>query len=172
MRKIILSLSLIVMPLIIAGSATALSDAQRQVIAGECDTIHRVLESLQKTDSKTRVKLGYYYETILSKFMIPLNSRLVKNSISNSELINIQTEFKEAKQNFSDDFVAYQKNLEALLGMNCNGDPDAFYEKIVSVRSDRAKVRQDTVKLKDLITKHRDAVKKLMERLWQEAVKT
>ena len=158
MRKIILSLSLIAMPLIIAGSATALSDAQRQVIAGECDTIHRVLESLQKTDSKTRVKLGYYYETILSKFMIPL--------------IDIQTEFKEAKQKFSDDFIAYQKNLEALLGMNCNGDPDAFYEKIVSVRSDRAKVHQDTVKLKELITKHRDAVKKLMERLWQEAVRT
>lgn len=165
MRKIFLSLALVVMSLAVAGSATALTDDQRQVIAGECGTIHQVLESLQKIDSKTRVKLGYYYETVLSKFMIPLNSRLVKNSISNSELINIQTEFKDAKQKFSDDFITYQKSLETLLGMNCNGDPDAFYEKIVSVRSERAAVRQDTVKLKNLIVKHREAVKKMMEQL-------
>lgn len=147
----------------------ALSDEQKQVIAGECDTIHQILQALQKTDSKTRVKLGYAYETILSKYMIPLSSRLAKNSIANSEFVDIQSAFKETKQNFSDDFIVYQKNLESLVAFNCSENPDAFYDKLQTLRSDREKVRQDTLKLSNLIKKHQSAVIKMLETLWQEA---
>lgn len=143
----------------------ALSDEQKQVISGECDTIHQILQALQKTDAKTRVKLGYTYETILSKYMIPLSSRLAKNSIANSEFVDIQSAFKDAKQSFSDDFIVYQKNLENLVAFNCTENPSEFYDKLQTLRSDREKVRQDTLKLSNLIKKHHATVMKMLETL-------
>lgn len=151
-------------------NALALSSEQEQVISGECDTIHQILQALQKTDSKTRVKLGYTYENILSKYMIPLSSRLAKNSISNSEFVDIQSAFKDAKQNFSNDFIVYQKNLENLVIFNCTENPKEFYSKLQTLRSDREKVRQDTLVLSNLIKKHQSVVIKMLETLWQKVV--
>ncbi len=165
MKKIAVVISLAIISLLSVGGAFALSDEQLKVVAGECETIHQVLHSLQKSDSKMRVKLGYHYETVLSKYMIPLNSRLVKNSISNTELIELQTNFKEAKQNFSDDFVTYQKNLESLIDKDCTRDPNEFYEALEGVRNDRRKVRQDVIKLNGLVKKFQNAIVNLKESL-------
>ena len=113
MKKILLfaSIALGAVALIsapIVGSALALSDTQKQVISGEYDTIHQVLKTLQKTDTKTRTNLGYRYKTILDKYMIPLSSRLAKNSIANAEFVGIQSDFSNARQAFNDDFIVYK----------------------------------------------------------------
>ena len=170
MKKILLcaSIALGAVALIsapIVGSALALSDTQKQVISGECDTIHQVLKTLQKTDTKTRTNLGYRYKTILDKYMIPLSSRLAKNSIANAEFVGIQSDFSNARQAFNDDFIVYQKNLESLISYNCSENPDDFYSKLQTLRSDRERVRQDTLKLSNLIKKHQSAVLKMLETL-------
>lgn len=169
MKKILLVVSVVIAAVLIGApmvnSTFALSDEQRQVISGECGTIRQVLQNLQKTDAKTRVKLGFEYETILSKYMIPFSSRLAKNSISNSEFVDIQSEFKDVKQAFSEDFIVYQKNLENLVAYNCSENPDEFYDKLQTLRSDRERVRQDTIKLSNLIKKHQSAVLKMLETL-------
>lgn len=164
MKKIFVGFAA-VLALVPTISAFALSEEQEKVISGECDTIHETLKSLQKVDSKVRVYLGSYYEKILNKYMIPLNSRLVENSISNTDLINNQASFKGTKELFSNDFISYQKNLEELINSDCKTNPSGFYEKLESVRSDRKKVRQDVLALESLITKHKKAVNSLMEKL-------
>ena len=49
--------------------AVGITDEQRSVIINHCDTIKDNLKSLQRTDSRARVYLGRYYETILTDFI-------------------------------------------------------------------------------------------------------
>lgn len=143
----------------------ALSDAQKATLAGEAKTINESLHLVQYSDLKVRDHLGGYYENILNAYMIPLNSRLVANSISNPALIDNQANFKTAKEKFSDDFVVYEKKLDALLDVDIAKHPEDFYAQLVELRASREKVRQDIEQLHKLIDEHRYLVNTLKESL-------
>ena len=85
---------------------------------------------MQKNDARTRVHLGGRYETILTKFMTPLNVRLLENNLSNVELVENQNDFAGAKTLFNNDYINYQQDLEELVSMDCKKEPAAFYEKL------------------------------------------
>ena len=61
-------------------SVSALSKEEANAISSNCSTIKQSLSQLQKADSKTRTYLGTTYETIASRFITPLNLRLVRNN--------------------------------------------------------------------------------------------
>ena len=127
-------------------------------ITDHCDTIKENLKKVQKSDARTRVYLGGYYETILSDFMVPLNVRLVENNISDAGLIENQSKLAEAKGLFVDDYVKYQQGLEELVNMHCKSDTETFYEKLQSVRKKRGIVEQDVLKMRSLLSRHVDLV--------------
>ena len=131
-----------------------MSEAQKQAIKERCDAIRGSLKNVQKTDSRARVYLGSYYEEILTKYVVPLNVRLVENGLSNAELVENQNGLTEARKLFVDDFINYQQGLEELVGMDCKAEPEKFYERLEKVRSRRKTVEQDTLKLRSLISKH------------------
>ena len=136
------------------GTQPKISEAGKQAIKERCDIIRDNLKSVQKTDSRTRVYLGAHYETILTKFVVPLNVRLVENGLSNAELVENQNGLTEARKLFADDFVNYQQGLEELVGMDCKTEPEKFYEQLEKVRSRRKTVEQDTLKIRNLVSKH------------------
>ena len=138
-----------------------LSDTQKNIIMDHCDTMKDNLKSLQKVDSRTRVYLGRYYETILTNFITPLNLRLVENNISNTKLLDNQTNFAAKRNNFVSDFIVYQQALEELINVNCKAEPTRFYEKLLSAREKRKTVNKDVSKLKAMT----DEQKKLVEEL-------
>lgn len=163
MKKILISLAAILA--LIPLNAFAFSEKQETVVSGECSTIRQTLQSVQKVDSKIRVHLGAYYEKVLNKYMIPLNSRLVENNIPNEELIKKQTTFNEKKKTFSDDYIEYQKNLEELISIDCKNSPKDFLEKLSATRELRKKVHDDIVSLKTLVDEYKESVRILMESL-------
>ena len=170
MKKKCLSFNYIILALfcqiaILSQPASAITDSQSRIISENCNNIHQTLETLQKIDSRTRTYLGSYYERILSKYMIPLNAALVKNSIFNSDLADNQVRFKDAKNNFSAQFIKYQKELEDLVHYDCYADPSGFYNHLSSLRAARERVRVNTITLNSLIVEHRSLVKKLEETL-------
>lgn len=128
--------------------APLVTTEQKNTIIDHCDSIKDVLKNLQKADSRTRVYLGRYYETILSNFMVPLNIRLVENSISNPKLIENQTNFAARRDRFNSDFISYQQSLEELVNINCKNEPVKFYEKLIIARERRAIVNKDVIRLK------------------------
>lgn len=138
-----------------------ITDIQKNTIVDHCDTIKDSLKSLQRVDSRTRVYLGRYYETILTNFITPLNLRLVENNISNSALLDNQTNFAAKRTNFVNDFITYQQALEELVNINCKNEPERFYEKLIVVREKRKAVNKDVTKLRGLT----DEQKKLVEEL-------
>ena len=145
--------------------ALAISDTQEKAITDHCEAIKDDLKNVQKLDARTRVYLGGYYETILTKFITPLNVRLVENNMSSTGLIDGQDQFVKKRMVFVNDYIVYQQGLEDLVGTNCKTEPAKFYEKLSEVRAKRKIVSQDVTKIRELISEHVKLVKGLKEKL-------
>lgn len=146
---------------VMAASETEITKTQEHAIVDHCDSIRDNLKNVQKLDSRTRVYLGGYYETILSKFITPLNVRLVENNLSTAGFVENQNKIAEAKALFSNDFVSYQQGLEELVAMDCKTGPTDFYKQLEKVRQKRKTVEQDVLKLRTLISRHIELVENL-----------
>ena len=141
--------------------AGAISDEQRSAISDHCEAMRADLKNVQKADSRTRVYLGGHYETILSKFIVPLNVRLVENNLSTAGFVENQNKFADTRTVFAADFITYQQGLEELIAIDCKKDPSGFYEKLQKVQQARRTVEQDTVKMQNLINEHIRMVNKM-----------
>lgn len=156
---------LLVFCLVLQGSSnftSAISKEQETAIKTHCDSIKEKLHEIQKEDSKIRVHLGGHYEAILTRFITPLNIRLVENNLSTASLVENQNNFAETKSVFANDFINYQKNLEELVGMNCKENPEEFYTKLEKVRQKRKIMNQDILKMRSLISSHVKYVNEIM----------
>lgn len=143
----------------------AISASQQKSISANCEQIKTNLKTLQKTDAKTRVTLGSYYETIQARFITPLNVRLVENNLSTASFVENQNKFAEARTTFASDYIKYQQYLEELVSIDCKSEPDKFYEKLESVRRRRQTMEQDVLKLRTLISDHIKLVNNLKGKL-------
>lgn len=132
----------------------AISETQSEVIVEKCDVTRDNLRKIQKEDAKVRVYLGGYYDAILTRFITPLNVRLVENNLSSAGLVENQNDFAGTKTLFANDFVKYQQELEELVGMDCEKEPEKFYDKLVIVRQKRKIMAQDVLKMRSLISEH------------------
>lgn len=132
----------------------AISSGQKNAISDHCSEIKDSLKNIQKTDARTRVYLGGYYENVLSDFIVPLNVRLVENNLSNAKLVENQNQVAETKTLFMNDYIGYQQNLEELIAMDCKTDAENFYNKLDKVRQKRKTVEQDTLKMRNLMSEH------------------
>ena len=157
-----ITLMLICQPVLLVG---AVSDEQKSAIVDHCTEIREDLKNVQKADSRARVYLGGYYETILSKFIMPLNVRLVENNLSTASFVENQNKFADAKTVFATDFIGYQQDLEELILIDCKKEPAAFYEKLQKVQQKRKTVEQDTLRVRNLISEHVKLVNELKGRL-------
>lgn len=143
----------------------AITDSQKVTIVENCEAIRESLKTVQHQDSRTRVYLGRYYETVLSKYITPLNVRLVENNMFDSGLMDNQDSFSRTRNSFIIDFIEYQKELEDLVATDCKTEPENFYNKLVKVRERRKVVESDIVVLKDLMVTQLNLVKELRGRL-------
>lgn len=143
----------------------AISEERKNVISERCEIIRDNLKDVQRSDSRVRIYLGRYYETILNKFMIPLNLRLVENNLSETDLIKNQNDFNEARTDFINNYVTYQKSLEELVMSDCKADPESFYNKLVDVRQKRAIVNDEANKLRELAGWQMDFTRMLKEKI-------
>ena len=151
--------------LVLPVSAVAINGNQRAAIVDHCDEMHENLKTVQKKDRQTRVYLGRLYETILNKFLTPLNVRLVENNLSDAGLIENQSKFAEKKSAFTNDYVSYQQALEEAILADCKNEPEKFYDDLVMARAKRKVVSQDVASLRKLVTEQISLVGKLKERL-------
>ncbi len=131
-----------------------ISETLQTGIRENCTAIKENLAKVQKADARARVYLGRYYETVLTKFVTPLNLRLVENNLSAADLVENQTKMADARTLFINDYVNYQKELESLVAMSCEEKAGEFYQQLVKVRQKRKIVEQDVLKVRNLISEH------------------
>lgn len=129
-----------------------LTEAQSAKISSNCSTIRQNLKNLQRTDSHARTYFGAIYETVFTKYLKPMNLRLVHNDLSSSSLLEAQTTIASTRSRFSEDFISYSKSLEELIVIDCHLEPGTFYKKLQETREKRAKVAADIKTLNQLLT--------------------
>lgn len=144
---------------------SAIDKDQEEAISNHCDTIKEKLKDVQREDAKVRVHLGGQYEAILSRFILPLNVKLVEKNLSNADFVENQNNFVDTKSVFANDYISYQQQLEELVAMDCETEPEVFYEKLVKVRQKRKTMEQDTMLMRNLISKNITLVKALKEKI-------
>lgn len=145
------------------GDVLALSAEQEGAISQNCGTIRQSLKSLQKSDSRARVLLGTTYNTILTNYIVPLNLRLVRNNYPVQKLVDLQTEFAEAKTEFGRTFIRYSQKLEELIMVDCKSEPGSFYEQLVETRAEREKMAEAVDRMNSLVSTDVNLVKALKE---------
>ena len=141
------------------------SASQVSAIKENCSTIRQNLKNLQHTDSRARTYFGAIYETFASKYLKPLNLRLINNDLSSPELSKLQTTFATTRTSFSNDFIDYSKSLEELIVTDCRLEPEIFYQRLVKTRTKRSAVAKDVKTLNKLLVDSIKNVEKLKESL-------
>lgn len=129
-----------------------LSETQSARLSESCSVIRQKLKNLQRADSRTRTYFGAIYETVSSKYLKPLNLRLVNNDLADPATLELQTSLASTRSKFSDDFITYSKSLEELASIDCRLEPETFYTKLLDVRKKRASVATDVKKLNTILT--------------------
>lgn len=136
-----------------------------QIISAHCDEIRENLRRVQREDSIVRTHIGPYYNTVLTKFMKPLNLRLVENNLTEQRLFDNQSNFATAQESFRSNYSDYQRALEELAVMDCVNEPGKFYTKLTTVREKRKIVAGDASKMRKLVTDQMTIVKELKAKL-------
>ena len=139
--------------------------AKLDKIQQNCSSIKIQLSQIQKNDTKNRVQLGSYFESINTDLMLNLNLRLVKNNITNPELTSLQRDFASERERFKNDYIGYSQELESLLKIDCKADPTNFAKHLNKTRTKRDAVYESIERLNELLDKHAATVKDLKETL-------
>lgn len=146
-----------------ATPAEGLTEEQAAAISQNCSAMQQSLRQLQKVDSRTRTYLGTTYESILNKFIIPLNLRLVKNNLPTN--VQLQADFIAGQNQFKSAYTDYMRELEGLIATECRSHPDEFYDKLEAVRERRATLKSSVDRLSSLASDQYQSVLELRNSL-------
>lgn len=165
--SIVLAMSLLVGAFSFGFSApaSAMSSEKSGAISQHCGSIKQSLKALQKTDARSRSYLGSVYETIITKFITPMNMRLVESGRLNSNLTDLQSTIVDVRKNFVSAYTSYSQEFEELLLMDCQSNPNAFYEQLNDTRQKRAEVSSITTNLRNLFSEYLTGVRKVRNSL-------
>ncbi|MBQ6320845.1 hypothetical protein IJI17_01315 [Candidatus Saccharibacteria bacterium] len=141
------------------------SESQLINISENCSSIRQSLKLLQRSDARARTYFGAIYETASSKYITPLNLRLVKNNLSSVALINLQTSLSTTRANFNADYIDYAKSLEELIALDCRLEPAQFYAKLESTREKRQILAEDAKTMNAMLANSVKSVELIKENL-------
>lgn len=141
--------------------ASALSEEQKSNLVQNCAPIKQSLRSLQRADARSRSYLGSAYETILSKFITPLNLRLINVNQPNANLTTIHSNIIDTRKNFISEYTIYSQALEDLIAADCYNHPEEYYDKLQDTRRKRANLSATTTTMRNLLSEYLTGVRKL-----------
>ena len=131
-----------------------LIDDQRGEISMNCSSIKSSLKKLQVSDAKIRSLLGTSYQTILNSYITPFNLRLVKNNQNLGNLSDLQSNFVLQKNDFNSLYITYSQQFENLLSIDCQKNPDDFYNQLITTRESRKELNQKVEDLTKTVEKY------------------
>ena len=138
-----------------------LTDDQRGEISMSCSSIKSGLKKLQVSDAKIRSLLGANYQTILNSYITPFNLRLVKNNQNLGDLSDLQSNFVLQKNDFNSLYIAYSQQFENLLSIDCQKNPDDFYNQLIITRESRKELNQKVNELTGTAEKYLNEINKI-----------
>ncbi|MGB3023583.1 MAG: hypothetical protein WBB39_02140 [Candidatus Saccharimonadales bacterium] len=115
----------------------ALTEEEVLMIARNCRDAQRSLQRIQYVDPVTRVSRGNAIASVI-KLMSALNARAAANTYNIPALVTATNNVQKLRQDFADDYTAYEIGLREVVTMDCSDNPIDFYRKLTDVRNKRA----------------------------------
>ena len=166
--RIFLSILFIAFSLVFAHTASAaetseLSSEKLAEIKARCVDMQVILQKIQYNDAANRVNRGQSYESLVTRMMIPMNSRTAVNGLSSSaaSLAGITTSYQQNLDNFKNSYERYDDAITAALRIKCQDKPADFYKLLTEARKQRTNVSNEVATLAQLIENYRQAVIKV-----------
>lgn len=148
--------AVVVFPIVRADSAP-MDDAHANRIRANCLNAQATLNRLHESDALLRVNRGQLYESISTKLMATLNSRIALNQMDGSKLSQITTTYNKDYDTFYKAYQLYEQQLSAAMQINCTKQPIAFYDAVSDARTKRTAVHSSIVELNKQLTAYSDA---------------
>lgn len=131
MFAIIFTIAAVVVPVSVrAQDATA---ARYQAISDRCQTLHLLLDELQRRDLVSRTNLGREYESVARLFSA-FNQRVKNNNQNAQQFEQLTSDFNSASAQFRSAYVQYDDGLIALQQIDCKDKPADFDAQLAKTR--------------------------------------
>lgn len=157
-RAIVFSLAILVAftgPVVRAeDQSLVLTDEQIGLIRANCVETQSTLERVHASDALARVNLGQRYETISTKLMAPMNSRIALNRLDGLDLAKTTVDFNTQLDDFRSLYQQYEQTLLRTIQLKCRDQPVAFYDTLSLARNHREAVHESVKKLNGLIIQY------------------
>lgn len=144
------------LPRVASAEAEApMTEAHITRIRNNCVEAQSSLSQLHTSDALLRVNRGQLYESISTKLMAPLNSRIALNKLDGASLVSTTVSYETTLDKFRSDYQRYDETLSKALDINCVNQPVSFYDSVQLARDERKKVHADIVSLQALIERYK-----------------
>ncbi len=120
---------------------------QIEIIRSNCVSVKNTLNQLHASDALLRVNMGQRYESMSTKLMDGFNGRVSGNHFDSSTLVSSMNSYNSMLDTFRAEYKNYEEHLFAVININCQAQPVAFYDAIAAARTQRDKVHLDIVRL-------------------------
>jgi len=152
-------LAVISSPFVYADDQTTnLTSAQIALVKANCLGVQSTLNRIHANDALSRVHLGQEYETISTKFMAPMNSRIALAKLDNVELTKTTVDFNAKLNDFRDLYKQYEQTMLHAIQLKCVDQPVDFYSSLAQAQTERQAVRQSITGLAGLVTQYKQQV--------------
>ncbi|MFI5212745.1 MAG: hypothetical protein ACHQTE_02175 [Candidatus Saccharimonadales bacterium] len=163
MKRIIILCSSLVVTLVVgttvatvvrAEASAPMTEAHIAQIRTNCVEAQTSLNQLHASDALLRVNRGQLYESISTKLMAPLNSRLILNRLDGLKLVSITTDYDRQLADFRTIYQQYEQAMSRTLAFDCRNQPVAFYDSLTDTRARRQQTHEASVTLENTIQKY------------------
>ena len=135
-------------------SSLLLTDEHIALIRANCVSVQSALQRIHASDGLMRVNLGQRYETIATRLMAPMNSRIALNRLDNVAMTQTTADFNTVIREFSTNYQQYEQTTLKAIEMKCVDRPVEFYDTITLARDHRASVHDSVSKLSALLKQY------------------
>lgn len=140
-----------------AGAVGLVSESHIQVIRDRCRSAQQAMQTTHNADAVLRHNLLPQYDTLISKLMAPLNSRISLNKLDATPLVSTTTELQAQVDNIRIQYISYEKKLSEAIDIDCASRPLDFYQALAVARDERRAIGSTIIGANDLIKKYRDS---------------
>ena len=145
-----------------------ITEAHIERIRTNCIDAQSTLFQLHTSDAGLRVNRGQLYESIATKLMAPLNSRVVLNRLDSVTLVSIADEYNKQLSQFRSLYQEYDVSMAEALKINCVNQPVAFYDKVTETREKRQLTHASALNLHKTIQQYGEAFEAFAKNIPEE----
>lgn len=150
---------------LVSAQSSMLDSKKQEYIKVNCSATQSTLSRLRQSDTLLRVNRGQLYESIQTQLIEAFNARVSSNRLDGNELKTVNKEYNSALDGFRTDYIKYEEQLSRAISMDCQKQPQNFYDAVLVARETRQRLHEDIVKINQLATKYLEAVNNLQASL-------